>query len=88
MSFPGGASGKQPTCQCRRPKRRGFDPWVGKMPEGGNGHPLQYSCLENPVDRGAQWATVMGLQRVGHDLVTFTFITDLQCCVNIYYTAK
>ena len=31
-SFPGGASGKEPTCQCRRPKRHGFYPWVGKSP--------------------------------------------------------
>ena len=30
QSFPGGASGKEPVCQCRRPKKRGFDPWVGK----------------------------------------------------------
>ena len=28
----GGAEGKEPTCQCRRPKRRGFDPWAGKIP--------------------------------------------------------
>ena len=33
----------------------------------GNGTPLQYSCLENPMDRGAWWATVHGSQRVGHD---------------------
>ena len=33
----------------------------------GNGNPLQYSCLENPMDGGAWWATVHGLQRVGHD---------------------
>ena len=32
MGFPGGASGKQPTCQCRRLKRSRFDPWVGKIP--------------------------------------------------------
>ena len=32
MGFPGGTSGKESTCQCRRHKRRGFDPWVGKMP--------------------------------------------------------
>ena len=32
QGFPGGASGKEPTCQCRRLKRRGFDPWVGKIP--------------------------------------------------------
>ena len=36
----------------------------------GNGNPLQYSCLENPMDGGAWWATVHGLQRVGHDWVT------------------
>ena len=34
---------------------------------GGNGTPLQYSCLENPMDRGAWWATVHGARRVGHD---------------------
>ena len=32
LGFPGGTSGKEPTCQCRRQKRRGFDPWVGKIP--------------------------------------------------------
>ena len=35
--------------------------------ETGNGNPLQYSCLENPMDGGAWWATVHGSQRVGHD---------------------
>jgi len=33
-------------------------PGWGRSPEGGHGHPLQYSCLENPMDRGAWWATV------------------------------
>ena len=32
MDFPGGASGKEPPCHCRRHKRHGFDPWVGKIP--------------------------------------------------------
>ena len=36
----------------------------------GNGNPLQYSCLENPMDGGAWWATVHGSQRVGHDWAT------------------
>ena len=36
----------------------------------GNGNPLQYSCMGNPVDREAWWATVHGLQRVAHDLAT------------------
>ena len=48
-----GASGKEPACQCRRHKRRGFDPWVGKSPGDGNGNPLQYPCLENLMDRAA-----------------------------------
>ena len=39
----------------RRHKRDGFDPWVGKIPSGGHGNPLQYSCLEDPVDRQAWW---------------------------------
>ena len=43
---------------------------MGRSPGGGNGNPLQYSCLENPMDRGAWWATVHGVARVGHDLVT------------------
>ena len=36
----------------------GFDPWVEKIPGVGHGNPLQYSCLENPMDRGAWRATV------------------------------
>ena len=40
----------------------------GRSPGEGNGKPLQYSCLGNPMDRGAWCATSMGSQRVGHDL--------------------
>ena len=42
----------------------------GRSPGRGHGNPLQYSCLGNPMDRGAWWATVYGSQRVGHNLVT------------------
>ena len=45
----------------------GSIPESGRSPGGGNGNPLQYSCLENPMDRGAWWATVMGSQRLRHD---------------------
>ena len=45
--FPAGASGKVPPCQCRRHKRYGFNPWVGKSPWRRHGNPLQHSCLEN-----------------------------------------
>ena len=58
--FPGGASGKELACQyqCRRPRRHRFSPWSGRSPGEGNGNPLQYSCLGNPMDRGAWKATV------------------------------
>ena len=42
----------------------------GRSPGEGNGNPLQYACLENPIDRGAWKTTVKGVTRVGHDLVT------------------
>ena len=43
---------------------------ITKTPKGlgvGNGNPLQYPCLENPMDRGAWWATVYGIERGGHN---------------------
>ena len=48
----------------------GSIPGLGRFPGKGNGNLLQYSCLENPIDRGAGQATVHRSQRVGHDLVT------------------
>jgi len=43
-------------------------PGLGRSPGEGNGNPLQYSCLENPMDRGAWQAIVHGVARVGHNL--------------------
>ena len=51
--FPGGASGKEPTCRCRRHKRCRFNPWVGKIPWRRKWQPTPYSFLENSTDRGA-----------------------------------
>ena len=48
----------------------GSIPGLGRSHEEGHDNPLQYSCLENPRDRGAWWATVHGVTRVGHDLTT------------------
>ena len=45
-------------------------PGSGRSPEEGNGNPLQYSCLENPMNRGAWRATVHGVAKVGHDWAT------------------
>ena len=44
-------------------------PGSGSSSGEGNGNPLQYSCLESPVDRSAWWAAVHGIAEVGHDLV-------------------
>ena len=71
--FPGGAGGKEPTSQCRRCKRLGFDYWVRRSPGGGHGNSLQYSCLENPIDRGAWRAPVHGVAKSWTRLSDFTF---------------
>ena len=45
----------------------GLSPGLGRYPGVGNGNPLQYSCLENSIDRGVWCATVHGSKRVNHD---------------------
>ena len=62
--MPGGSDGKEAVCNAEDP---GLIPGSEKSPGEGNGYPLQYSCLENSMDRGAWQATVHGSQRVGHD---------------------
>jgi len=53
----------------------GSIPGLGRSPGEGNGNPLQYSCLENPMDGGAWWATVHGVAKSQTRLsdLTFTF---------------
>ena len=55
MGFPGGSVVKNPPANIGDAR---LMPESGRSPGEGNGNPLQYSCLENPVDRGAWWATV------------------------------
>ena len=50
MGFPGGSQGKESAYNAGDP---GLVPGLGRFPGEGNGYPLQYSCLENPMDRGA-----------------------------------
>ena len=73
MGFPGGAVVKNLPTSTGDTRDVCSIPGSGKTPGVGNGKPLQYSCLENSMDRGAWWATVMGLQRVGQDR-THTYI--------------
>ena len=55
MGFPGGSDSKESACNAGD---LGLIPGSGRFPGEGNGNPLQYSCLENSMDRGAWWATV------------------------------
>ena len=72
--FPGGLDGKAynvlmtMTVKVYNVRDLGSIPGLGRCPGEGNGNPLQYSCLENPMDGGA-WCRLlsMGSQRVGHD---------------------
>ena len=67
--FPGGSEVKASAWNVGDP---GSIPGLGRSPGEGNGNPLQYSCLENPMDRGAWWATVHGVAKSLTQLSTHT----------------
>ena len=58
---------KNPPASAGASKDAGSIPGSGRSPGEGNGNPLQFSCLENPVDRGAWWAIVHGVTNVRHN---------------------
>ena len=60
MDFPVGSDGKAWACNA---EHLGSIPGLGRSPGEGNGNPLQYYCLENPMDRGTWWATVHGVAK-------------------------
>ena len=67
--FPGGSDDKESACNAGDPVSI---LGLGRSSGKGNSYPLQYSCLENSMDRGAWWATVHWIQRVEHDWPTNT----------------
>ena len=68
MGFQGNSAGKEPACQCRRHKRRGFDPWVGKIPWRRAWQPTAiFLPGESPWSEEADELPSMRSQRVGHD---------------------
>ena len=69
-SFPGGSEAKASAWNAGDP---GSIPGSGRSPAEGNGNPLQYSCLENPMEGGAWWATVRGVIKSRTRLSDFTF---------------
>ena len=68
--FPSSSEVKVSACDVGDP---GLIPGLGRSPGEGNGNPLQYSCLENPMDRGAWWAIVHGVPKSRTRLSDFTF---------------
>ena len=77
--FPGGTVVKNPLANAGGAGDVSSIPGLGRFPGGGNGNPLQYFCLENPMERGAWWAKVcpQGLKRVRHNWVST--VTTAQC---------
>ena len=69
--FPGSSEVKGSARNAGDP---GSIPGSGRSPGEGNGNPLQYSCLENPMDRGAWWATIHGVTKSWTRLSDLTFI--------------
>ena len=60
LDFPGGSDSKESVCNVGD---LGLIPGLGRSPGEGNGNPLQYACLEHPMNRGAWWATVHGVTK-------------------------
>ena len=71
MGFPGGSEVKVSACS---EGDLGSIPGSGRSPGEGNGNPLQYSCLENPMGGGARWATVHRVAKSRTRLNNFTYI--------------
>ena len=65
--FPGGSVVKNLPASAGNPRDKDPVTGLGRSPGVRNDNLLQYSCLENSMDKGACWATVHGLQRVGHN---------------------
>ena len=63
VGFPGSTVVKNQSANAGGATDVGLMPGSGRSPGEGNGNPLQYSCLENPMDRGAWWATVHGVAK-------------------------
>ena len=75
ICFPGGSEVKASACNVGD---LGSIPGSGRSPGEGNGNPLRYSCLENPMDRGAWWATEHGVAKSQTGLSDFTFTFFIQ----------
>ena len=83
--FPGGSVVKNPPASA---EDMGSIPGSGRSPGEENDNPLQYSCLEKPMDREAWWATIHVVMKVRHDLVTEQHFTAWMNIKNIILSEK
>ena len=81
QGFTGGSDSKESACHMGDP---GLIPGLGRSPGEGNGYPLQYSCLKNPMDAGAWWATVSGVTKDSDttEQLTLPFIV-VSICISL-----
>ena len=82
MGFPGGSEVKAPACNAGD---LGLIPGSGRSTGEGNDNPLQYSCLENPMDREAWCATVYGITKSQTQLSNLTFTFKKSCDLQIVH---
>ena len=75
--FPGGLVVKNLPANAGDSRDAGLIPESGRSPGGGNGNALQYSCLENTMDRGVWWATVHGVEKTRRELSTAQSVQEI-----------
>ena len=83
-AFSGGSDGKEYACNAGDTKVTGLIPGLGRSPGEGNGNPLQYSCLENSLDRGAWWVTVHGVTESDMTEQLTHICMDVHTCMHTY----
>ena len=81
MDFPGGASGKEPTCKAGEIRDAGSIPGLGRSPGGRHVNSLQYPCLENPMDRRAWQAIVHRVTQIWTQLKQLSTHTHVLYCL-------
>ena len=83
--FLGGASGKESASNAGDIRDVGLIPGLGRSPGEGHGNPLQYSCLRNPLERGAWWVTVHRVTKSQMGLNRLSTHTKLHMVVHVMF---
>ena len=88
--FPGDSQVKNPPANAGDAGDAGLIPGLGRSPGGGNENPLQYSCQDNPMDRGVWWATVYRVEELHRteQLSVHTCIVNIYCIFNYKQVCK